>query len=105
MKNTGKRIFIGLFFLLFLVSAAYAKDHFTIMVSCSIPAVPGLNAPIATNKDMAKVIAIKQQDSEAVVQLASAKEEADYIKQQDTKAADKDNNDSGATTVTSVYTR
>lgn len=101
MKNTGKRIFISIFFLLFLASAAYARENFTIMVSCSIPAVPGLNAPIADNKARLDGLAIKQQD----IQPASAKQETNYVKQQDMKTADKGNKDADSTTVTSVYTR
>ena len=102
MKNTGKRIFISIFFLLFLATASYARENFTIMVSCSIPAVPGLNTPIAENQVRVDGVAITQQN---VTQPASVKQETIYVKQQDIKATDKNNKDTSPATVTSVYTR
>jgi len=46
MKNNLKKLLIGLMiFTSITTGSAFAGDSFSIQVSCSIPEVPGLNAP------------------------------------------------------------
>ena len=96
MKNTYKKITTAMILVLSLANAAYAGNTFTIPVSCSIPAVPGLNAPILENKAVANTAA--KQDTRIAGQPAAQKEEVKYVMQQDKK-------DGSSITVTSVYIR
>lgn len=47
MKKNLKKLIIGLMiFISITIGAAFAGDSFTIAVSCTIPAIPGVNAPL-----------------------------------------------------------
>ncbi|MCM8796858.1 MAG: hypothetical protein NC923_03145 [Candidatus Omnitrophica bacterium] len=99
MKNTCRKTLIAVLMLIFICGIAYAKDSFSIPVSCSIPAVPGLNAPIAENKSKAQATSSKQ------TLPASAKEETKYIMQQDTTKKVNEKEKSKSAPVTSIYGR
>lgn len=44
-KKLLRKLMLGLLILLFITDAAQAGDSFSIPVSCTIPAIPGVNAP------------------------------------------------------------
>ena len=53
MKRRIKILVLGLIIAVFLIDAASAgSDSLTIQVSCSIPAVPGLNVPLLTEETL-----------------------------------------------------
>jgi len=95
MKNTDKKILIAMIVILSIANASYAGSTFTIPVSCSIPAVPGLNTPIVENKALAAQLA---QKNTRITEPTVPKEEVKYVMQQDKK-------DGSSITVTSVYIR
>jgi hypothetical protein len=51
MKRLGKAFAIGLMIVLFLFDPLRADDHLTLSVSCTIPVVPGLNAPLLEEEE------------------------------------------------------
>lgn len=58
-KTLRNSILIVLIFTFFVINLAQAGDSASIPVSCSIPAVPGLNAPLVeekTPKDIATTV-------------------------------------------------
>lgn len=66
---------ITLMILLSIVGIAIADDSFSIPVSCSIPAVPGLNAPPLTEKETELSIPSKQDNEAEVMEKSSAIQE------------------------------
>ena len=46
MKINIKKLMVGLTMLLFLTDMASAGDSYTISISCTIPEIPGVNAPL-----------------------------------------------------------
>lgn len=46
MEENLKKLIIGLIIFLSLADISFAADSFTISVSCTIPAIPGVNAPL-----------------------------------------------------------
>ena len=81
-KPSLKRILISLIILLSTVGISTADDNFSIPVSCSIPAVPGLNAPALTEGATGTELTIssngdtgiKNPDSPSVIQEDSKEE-------------------------------
>ena len=69
-------IFCFLSLTLFLCLPCFAQDSFTLSVSCSIPAVAGVNAPLETSAEEAPEEQIVEENNEA-------KEETIYLTQVD----------------------
>lgn len=81
-KPSLKRISISLIILFSAVGISTADDNFSIPVSCSIPAVPGLNAPALTEDATGTELTVspngdtgvKDPDSPSVIQEDSKEE-------------------------------
>lgn len=77
MKNLFANIISSLMIIMILSSMAFAEDKAAIRASCSIPAIPGLNAPLIEEKSVksqtsAPQPAAQQEEKEEII-LAEAK--------------------------------
>jgi len=50
MKNQLKKVVIGLMFVLSLTDIAQAEDRIALTITCTIPVIPGVNAPAIESK-------------------------------------------------------
>lgn len=62
-----KKIGLTLIGVVFLLNIAEASDSFSIPVSCSIPAVPGLNVPLAEGTDIQTTTIVSGNEEELLL--------------------------------------
>lgn len=84
MRKTLKRYIIGLGILLSLVNAAFAGDSISFSVSCTIPAIPGVNAPPFPEEKTVKTETATTVQQETKTNQEEPKTESPSMIQEDT---------------------
>lgn len=77
MNKTGSFLTVFMIIALFLTGVAAASDSYSVKVSCTIPAVPGLNVPIVEEEK--PVIPQETMVLNSVEQEARIKEEGPLV--------------------------
>jgi hypothetical protein len=94
MKKIGSFLVVFMLFAAFFASFAAGSDSYSIKVSCTIPAVPGINVPIIEEEQPAT--------PQEIMAFNSKKQEAQLEKEQLTPSGEEG---SSLVLVKSIYTR
>lgn len=106
MKNTLlKKILIGLMILLYAVGVSSAGDSSSIHVSCTIPAIPGVNAPPITEEKTVKQETDKMVEQKTENQQAETESESPSMIQEDEKETRLANGKTTSVVLKTVYIR
>jgi hypothetical protein len=97
----GKREILTVLLFLLMVSAAWAGDSVTISMSCTIPAIPGVNAPARISEALLR--GYQRQDIANQSTAATVGEE--YIEKEETKKILLAQGEKVTADVRTIYTR
>jgi len=97
----GKKTFLTTLLALFVISAASAGDSVTVQMSCTIPAIPGVNAPPLISERLLK----NNQREEIAKKNTTATEDEQIIEKEEIKETLLAQGEKVTTQVRTIYTR
>jgi hypothetical protein len=97
----GKKTLLITLLVLFITSAAWAGDSVTIQMSCTIPSIPGVNAPPFVSERMLKI----SQREEVAKKNTTATEGEQIIEKEETKETLLAQGEKVTTQVKTIYSR
>ena len=96
-----RKILLSTLLVLFIVSTAWAGDSVTIQMSCTIPAIPGVNAPPLVSERLLR----NSQREEVAKKNTTATEGEQIIEKEETKEILLAQGEKVTTQVKTIYTR
>ncbi|HPT39707.1 MAG TPA: hypothetical protein PL125_05885 [Candidatus Omnitrophota bacterium] len=97
----GKREILTVLLLLLMVSAAWAGDSVTISMSCTIPAIPGVNAPARVSEALLR----DYQRQDIANQSTAATVGEEFIEKEESKQTLLAQGEKVTEAVKTIYTR
>ena len=103
MKKVLLKMILVITAILFTAASGFAGDSVTISVSCTIPVIPGVNAPALTNENIRQMEPAKMYKPAAGQKQEVKKDETSLILQENTENEAK--TEGGPVLVRTVYSR